>query len=74
MRRDSIALSGHFARLTLLLALALGLPMLLVWVLGQARLWRFEDVVAASLSWPFLIGGVVLFVAVVAMGRRRGAG
>ncbi|MEO6091677.1 MAG: hypothetical protein ABIT04_08330 [Novosphingobium sp.] len=74
MRRDSIALFGHFARLSLLLAIALGLPMLVVWVLGLARLWRFEDVIAASLSWPFLLAGVVLFIALVAAERRRGAG
>ena len=74
LRRNSIALFGQFARITLGLALALGAPIALVWLLGLTALWSFDDAIAASLSWPFLVAGLILFVAVMIVGRRRSAG
>ena len=65
LQRHSIALFRQFALLTLGLALALGLPILLVWLLGLTRLWSFEGAIAASLSWPFLLAGLVIFIAVL---------
>lgn len=74
LRKTSVALFGQFITLTLGLALALGLPMLLVWLLGLTRIWSFDAAIAASLSWPFLLGGLALFIVVMVIGRRRGAG
>ena len=73
MRKDSAALFRLFGVITAGLLLALGLPMLLVWLIGLTDLWNFEDALAATLSWPFLIGGLVLFIVVVMVARRRGA-
>ena len=74
MRKDSAALFRLFAIITGGLLLALGLPMLLVWLIGLTHLWSFDGAIAASLSWPFLLAGLVLFITVMVIGRRRGAG
>lgn len=72
MRGHSLALFGLFADLTFRLVLAIGLPILLVWLLAFARLWSFETVLATTLSWPFLIAGLLLFLAIfLRSGRRR---
>ena len=53
-------------------ALAIGLPILLVWLLAFTRLWNFEGALEATVSWPFLIAGLLLFVAIfLRSGRRR---
>ena len=72
MRRHSLALFGLFGDLTLRLALAIGLPILLVWLLALVRLWSFDGAVEATLSWPFLIAGLLLFLVIfLRSGRRR---
>ena len=72
LRRHSLALFGLFGDLTLRLALAIGLPILLVWLLAFARLWNFEGALEATVSWPFLIAGLLLFLVIfLRSGRRR---
>lgn len=71
MRQNSGTLFGQFLRITLGLLAALGLPMALVWLIGFTGLWSFEGAIEASLSWPFLLAGLVLFIAVMMVGRRR---
>ncbi len=72
MRGHSLALFGIFADLTFRLALAIGLPVLLVWLLALARLWNFEGALEATISWPFLVAGLLLFIAIFLWSRRRG--
>lgn len=74
LRRYSLTLFGLFASLTFGLVLAVGLPILLVWLLAQARLWSFEEALDATLSWPFLIAGVALFVLALVRPEHRRAG
>lgn len=74
LQQQSKALFGRFARVTLGLLLALGVPILLVWLIGLTHLWSFEGAMAASISWPFLLAGLVLFVLVMVLGGRRRAG
>jgi len=74
LRRHSLTLFGHFASLTFGLALAVALPILLVWLLAQAGLWSFDEALEATLSWPFLIGGAVLFIAALVRPEHRRAG
>ena len=72
LRRQSLALFGLFGDLTFRLALAIGLPILLVWLLAFTRLWNFEGALEATVSWPFLIAGLLLFLVVfLRSGRRR---
>jgi hypothetical protein len=72
LRRNSLALFGLFADLTFRLLLAVGLPMLVVWLLAFARLWSFEGALEATVSWPFLIAGLLLFFIIfLRSGRRR---
>ena len=72
LRRQSLALFGLFGDLTFRLALAIGLPILLVWLLALVRLWNFEGALEATVSWPFLIAGLLLFLVVfLRSGRRR---
>ena len=72
MRRHSLALFGLFGDLTVRLALAIGLPIFLVWLLAFTRLWNFEGALEATVSWPFLIGGLLLFLVIfLRSGRRR---
>lgn len=74
LQKSSIALFGQFLKITLGLAAALVLPLAAVWLIGFTSLWSFDGAIAASLSWPFLLAGLVLFVCVFWVGRRRGAG
>ena len=74
LRRNSAVLFGQFIKITLGLLAALALPMAVVWLVGLAGWWRLEEVIAVSLSWPFLLAGLVLFILVMLIGRRRGAG
>lgn len=74
MQANSGTLFVQFLKITGGLIAALGLPMLAVWLIGLTRVWSFEGAIEASLSWPFLTAGLVLFVAVMWLGRRRGAG
>ena len=74
LQQHSKALFGRFARVTLGLLLALGAPILVVWLIGLTHLWSFEGAMAASISWPFLLAGLVLFVLVMVLGGRRRAG
>ena len=72
LRRHSLALFGIFASLTYRLVLAVGLPILLVWLLAFTPLWSFDGVVEASLSWPFLAAGLLpILVILLRFGRRR---
>lgn len=71
MRGHSLALFGMFADLTLRLMLAVGLPVLLVWLLAIMHLWSFEGALEATLSWPFLIAGLLLFFAIFLWPGRR---
>ena len=72
LRRQSLTLFGLFGDLTFRLALAIGLPVLLVWLLAFTRLWNFEGSLEATLSWPFLIAGLLIFLAIfLRSGRRR---
>ena len=65
MRRHSRALFGIFADLTFRLVLAVGLPILLVWLLALVHLWSFDGALEATVSWPFLIAGLLLFFAIL---------
>lgn len=70
MRQNSIALFGGFFSLTAGLIAALGLPILAVWLVSFAHVWSFETVMTVSLSWPVIVGGLVIFI--VMMMRARG--
>lgn len=74
LRRHSLALFRLFGSLTLGLILAVGLPILLVWILSFARLWDFESALQATLSWPFLIAGLVPLLIIFIRPERRRAG
>lgn len=54
------------------LALALGLPYLLVLGLSETGAWSLEAVVDRSLRWDLIVGATVLALVLVA-GRARGA-
>jgi len=69
----SIALRclAFFASLTTGLVVAVGLPILFVWLLSLAQLCSFERALEATLSWPFLVAGVLAFLpAILRSGRR----
>lgn len=70
LRQNSLALFGLFGRITLRLLLALGLPTLLVRLVAFTHLWTFDEVIATSVSWPFIVAGIVAFVAVIFLQRR----
>jgi hypothetical protein len=74
LRRHSLALFGLFASLTFGLVMAVGLPILLVWLLAFANLWSFEGALEATLSWPFLIAGLLplLFIFLRSGHRHEG--
>ena len=72
LRSHSLALFGLFGDLTIRLALAIGMPIFLVWLLAFTRLWNFEGALEATVSWPFLIAGLLLFLVIfLQSGRRR---
>ena len=74
LRRHSLALFALFASLTFGLILAVGLPILLVWLLAFANLWSFEGALEATLTWPFLIAGLLPLVAIFLRSERRHEG
>jgi hypothetical protein len=74
LRRHSLTLFGLFASLTFGLALAVGLPILLVWLLALARLWSFEGALKATVSWPLLIAGLLPFLFIFLRSERRREG
>ena len=71
LRQNSLALFGLFGKITLGLLLALGLPTLLVRLVAYTHLWSFDEVIATSVSWPFLLAGFAIFVAVILLQGRR---
>jgi hypothetical protein len=72
LRKHSLTLFGHFAALTFGLVLAVGLPILLVWLIAQTELWSFEGALAATLSWPLIVAGILpLLYVFLRSGRRR---
>ncbi|MGD9711042.1 MAG: hypothetical protein AB7V46_03135 [Thermomicrobiales bacterium] len=70
MRGHSVALFSGFLRLTAGLLAALLLPTLAVWLLSLVHIWSFDEVIAASLSWPLILGGLLVFIFIV--WRARG--
>ena len=74
LRKDSLTLFGHFANLTFRLALAVGLPILLVWLLAFTRMWSFQGALDATLTWPFLVAGLLPFLFIFLRSDRRREG
>ncbi len=70
LRKDSMALFIRFFTLTAGLCFALGLPLLCVWLVSWTRLWSFDGVLGASLSWPMAAGGLVIFIALMVRSGR----
>lgn len=70
MQANALALFSRFARLTGGLAAALLAPVALVWGLAFTGLYAFDQVIAVSLTWPFLLGGVAAFFAVLLLRKR----
>lgn len=73
MQAAAKAMFGLFAKLTFGLAAALALPMALVWLVSKTGLLSFDQVIAVSLTWPFLLGGVGVFIVVALDSRRKPA-
>jgi len=71
LRQNSLALFGLFGKITLGLLLALGLPILFVRLVAFTHLWSFDEVIETSVSWPFLLTGFAIFVAVILLEGRR---
>lgn len=71
MQANARALFAGFVRLTVGLAIALFLPILLVWGIAQTGIFTFDTVIRASLTWPFLLGGAIVFMAVLLRKRRK---
>jgi len=71
LQRHARRLFALFAAITLGGAAAIGLPAVLVWLLGQSGLVSFDAVLATALSWPFILGGTGLGIAAFALMRRR---
>ncbi len=71
MQANSRALFVAFLRLMMGLTIALALPTALVWGVAQTGLFAFEDVIRTSLTWPFLLGGVVSFAVVLLRGKSK---
>ena len=74
LRNHSLSLFGLFASLTVGLALAVGLPLCLAWVLAFTHVWTFHGVLAATLSWPLLIAGILPLVVILLRSTRRREG
>ncbi|MGL4541725.1 MAG: hypothetical protein ACRCUI_04355, partial [Polymorphobacter sp.] len=64
MQAAAKALFALFVKLTAGLAVALALPVALVWAVAQTGIVGFDDVIAVSLTWPFLLAGVGMFIIV----------
>lgn len=71
MRGYSLQLFGLFATLALGLALAIGLPVLLVWLMAFTGIWNFQGAIAATVSWPFLIAGLAPLIWIFLRSERR---
>ncbi len=63
--------SKSLARLSLVIivkiAIALGVPFLLLWGLDQARVVTLDASMDALMAWPFLLGSTVAVIALVAV-------
>ena len=73
MQAAAKAMFGLFFKLTAGLAVALALPMALVWAVAQTGVVSFDHVIEVSLTWPFLLAGVGVFIVVAMLGRRPAA-
>jgi sterol desaturase/sphingolipid hydroxylase (fatty acid hydroxylase superfamily) len=70
MQANTLALFSRFAKLTTGLVVALLAPAAMVWVVAFTGLYTFDQVIAVSLTWPFLIGGVAAFFVVLLLRKR----
>lgn len=73
-----VALQQHAKRLFTLFflltvggAAALALPAGLLFLLEQAGLLSFSDVIAVTLSWEFLLASSVLIIAVILLAKKH---
>ncbi len=71
MQANARALFARFLKLTSGLASALAMPIALVWGIAQTGILEFETVIQVSLTWPFLLGGVIVFIAVVLLDKHK---
>ena len=71
MQANARALFAKFIHLTLGLALALLVPVALIWGVSLTGIVSFETVMAVSLTWPFLLAGGILFIVVLVLGNRQ---
>lgn len=71
MQANARALFGAFLRLTVGLAIALAIPTALVWGIAQTGAFDFDAVIRVSLTWPFLLGGLAAFGAVLLFGKHK---
>ncbi|MBL0001932.1 MAG: hypothetical protein IPO97_13820 [Sphingomonadales bacterium] len=71
MQANARALFAKFIHLTLGLALALLVPVALIWGVSLTGIVSFETVMAVSLTWPFLLAGGILFIVVLVLGKRQ---
>ncbi|MBL0115573.1 MAG: hypothetical protein IPP45_09070 [Sphingomonadales bacterium] len=71
MQANARALFAKFIHLTLGLALALLVPVALIWGVSLTGIVSFETVMAVSLTWPFLLAGGILFIVVLMLGKRQ---
>ena len=71
MQANARALFVAFLRLAIGLVIALAIPTALVWGVAHTGLFAFEAVIRTSLTWPFLLGGVVVFAAVLLCGKSK---
>ena len=74
LRKQSLTLFGLFASLTFGLVVAVGLPILLVWLLAFTEVWDFEGALEATLSWPLIIAGLLPLVVIFLRSERRREG
>lgn len=70
LQTNARALFKSFVRLTAGLGLALFLPILLIWGIARTGIFTFDAVIDASLTWPFLLGGFIVFVAALLRSKR----
>ena len=63
-----------FILLTVGAAVALLAPAAIVWVLDKMGLMSFDDVMQLILSWEFIIGGTILMIITLWLGKRRKSG
>jgi hypothetical protein len=65
------SLFASFLVITALSAIALLLPVGVVWLLAAAGLLDFDAVLAATLSWPILLAATAIGIAMIVLLRRR---